>query len=101
MRDRKVWGDRIRVVDREEYDTLIRQRAADLEALNAVQALHAQAVAERDEARRQVEAMREVVDLVIRAQDAVDVGRPEGFALYCDAAEKARALAVPSTNGGG
>ncbi len=31
-------------------DTLIRQRAADVEALNAVQALHAQAVAERDAA---------------------------------------------------
>jgi hypothetical protein len=33
-----------------ERDTLIRQRAADVEALNAVQAMHAQAVAERDEA---------------------------------------------------
>jgi hypothetical protein len=33
-----------------ERDTLIRQRAADLDALNAVQALHAQAVAERDAA---------------------------------------------------
>lgn len=44
-----------------ERDTLIRQRAADLEALNAVQALHAQAVAERDEARAEMEAMRELL----------------------------------------
>ncbi len=50
-----------------ERDTLIRQRAADLEALNAVQKLHAQAVAERDEARRQVEAMR---DALTRIHDA-------------------------------
>ena len=66
-------------------DTLIRQRAADLEALNAVQKLHAHALAERDEARRQVEAMR----ALIREYAPPPVWR------------EADALAVPSTNGGG
>jgi|688.fasta_scaffold1506388_2 hypothetical protein len=70
---------------RAERDTLIRQRAADLEALNAVQKLHAHALAERDEARRQVEAMR----ALIREYAPPPVWR------------EADALAVPSTNGGG
>ena len=70
---------------RAERDTLIRQRAADLEALNAVQKLHAHALAERDEARRQGEAMR----ALIREYAPPPVWR------------EADALAVPSTNGGG
>jgi predicted phage gp36 major capsid-like protein len=76
---------------RTERDTLIRQRAADVEALNAVQALHAQAVAERDEARRQVEAMREVVEAARR-----EMWQSMNLPIR-EAIERLDAIAVPST----
>jgi hypothetical protein len=84
---------------RTERDTLIRQRAADLEALNAVQALHAQAVAERDEARRQVEAMREVVEAARYLVNNLDLVREAvpGEMPLREALASLDALAVPST----
>lgn len=58
-----------------ERDTLIRQRAADVEALNTVQALHAQAVAERDEARRQVEVLERALAGVTASFEEADAQR--------------------------
>lgn len=85
------------------HDTLIRQRAADVEAINAVQALHAQAVAERDEARRQVEAMREVLHSIAVGYDHEEDAHRynNGACRVCQAQDVLDALAVPSTNGGG
>jgi chromosome segregation ATPase len=106
-----------------ERDTLIRQRADDIAALNAVQALHAQAVARlaraEDDAsetrraladaladlaaaQRQVEAMLEVVE----AAQAVESRLRTGLPMLATISDMTRALdalraalAVPSTNG--
>lgn len=95
-----------------ERDTLIRQRAADIESLNAVQAMHAQAVAERDDANARAQRWQERCIETQRDRDTVladlDEARRQVEAMRALIREyapppvwrEADALAVPSTEGG-